>query len=209
MGTVLYKDFVAISAPQPFIFGSTSTTQLLKTVEDFSGDVVLGTEVVNASNLNASTEALCHDRLYVCPIPLSADTVIDGPVYGSVGVKLWTNVPSAGVALTKIYANIVKISSSGAQTSLSGGDYLVWSGVEFLEEKESSNIPATRTKIFPFWSYIDGQTVGRNERIGLRIKIYGYATQNYVSPSWNRIYLAYNHNTKQTFMSLPIAVSLD
>lgn len=210
MGTVLYKEYVACISPVGFAFGGWSGNQLLKTVEEWGSDVSLGMESINASDLPTS-EGLVHDRSFLCPLPLSAKTVLDGPVYGSVGVKLWNMTAldgGDGVTLTKVYANIFKKDSSNVDTSLTG-DVLVWSGTKYLDGGTYPNDSVTSTAVWPFWSTIDAAEIERNERIGLRVKLYGYAASGYTDTDRNRIYLACDQANKQTFFSVPIAVSVD
>lgn len=208
MGTVLYKDFVAFVSNQNFSFGSWSGNQLLKTVESFSSEVTFGTLIQNASDL-PTTEGLVHDRNFVCPLPLSQNTVFDGPVYGNVGVRLWNLASDYGVTLKKVYVNIMKLNSSAAFSSLSGGDQLIWSGTITKTGGSYPSTPAEQTYIFPFWINIDDAEVGRNERVAIKIKLYGYAAQYYESPDRNRIYLSCNYNTNQTFFALPIVAGVD
>lgn len=76
MGTVLYKEYAACVSPVYFSFGSWSGNLLLKTVEEFGSGVQLGTEIINPSSLPTS-EGLVHTQSYVCPLPLSAKTILD------------------------------------------------------------------------------------------------------------------------------------
>lgn len=211
MGTVLYKDYVAAVAPVNFTFGSWVGNCLLKTVEEFGSGVVLGTSIQNPSVLPTS-EGLVHNRDFVCPLPLSANTILDGPAYGSVGVMLWNMTGlggGLGVTLKKVYINIFKRNSSNIDTSFTG-DLLIWSGTKYLDGGTYPNTAVTSTETYPFWvENIDNKQIGRNERIGMRVKLYGYATSGYTGFDRNMIYIACNHATKQTFMSLPIAVSVD
>jgi len=207
MGTVLYKEYSAFVSPVSFIFGGWSGNQLLKTVEEWGSGVELGTGIVNASSLPTS-EGLVQDRAFVCPLPLSAKTVIDGPVFGSVGAKLWNMTSEDGVTLKKVYVNIFKKNSSNSDTSLTG-DVLVWSGTKYLDGGTYPNEAVTSTVVYPFWTTVDDEEIERDERLGMRIKLYGYAASGYTDTGRNRIYVACDQSDKQTFFSIPIAVSVD
>jgi hypothetical protein len=155
---------------------------------------------------------MVHNQDFICPLPLSANTVIDGPAYGSVGTMLWNMTGSGsglGVTLKKVYINIFKRNSSNVDTSFTG-DFLIWSGTKYLDGGTYPNTAVTSVDTFPFWvENINNIIIGRNERIGMRVKLYGYATSGYTDSDRNRIYVACDHTIKQTSISLPIAVSVD
>lgn len=208
MGTVLYKDFIAFGSPLSFSWGVLNTGALLKTVEDFSSEMVPNKEVQNSGEL-PSSESTIHNILFFSPLPMSDLTVIDGPVYGNVCAILWNCADGAGVWLKKIYVNVVKVSSSGVVTSLIGGEILVWSGTIVVDTGVYPSGPVTQKVIVPFWATIDLQEITREYRIGLIVRIAGYAQTYYGDPKYNRIYVGIDSSTKQTFMSLPIALSSD
>lgn len=206
MGTVLYKDYTAFGSPIAVSWGSVYEWELLKTVEDFSSEVTPAVEIMNPSELPAS-EGQVHNQRFFCPVPLSERTIFDGPVYGNVGIKLWNCTADNPVFLKKVYVNIVKISSTGVETSLVGGDILLWSGTDTLSGGVYPNTVVTSLKVIPFWANVDWQEVTTNYRIGMRVKVNGYAQTYYGDPKYNRICIAINPGTKQTFMALPIVLT--
>lgn len=207
MGTVLYKEFIGFGSPVNFTWGSVITSMLLKTVENFTSGIASWSDLGNSGNL-PSSNGLVHNVLFFCPLPLSDKTIIDGPVFGNVGVKLWNSTGDNPVHLKSIYINVVTVASTGAETSLSG-EQLIWSGTRTQSGGVYPNSPTESTVLYPFWTNIDWKSISRNSRIGLRVKIYGYATTYYVENQWNRIYISFDHSSNQTAMSLPIALSMD
>ncbi|MFZ2499527.1 hypothetical protein [Methanosarcina sp.] len=208
MGTVLYKDYTAFGSPVGVSWGTVYSWTLLKTVEDFSSDMTTGIEIQNGSSLPAS-ESLIHNQFFFCPVPLSERTIFDGPAYGNVGIKLWNCTDDNPVYLKKVYINIVKVSNTGVETSLIGSDLLIWSGNMVLGGGTYPNTPVTNLQVIPFWVPLDWQEVTQYYRIGLRVKVYGYAQTNYGASQYNKIYIAIDSTKKQTFMSLPIALASD
>ncbi len=130
------------------------------------------------------------NQLFLFPFPLDYASVIDGTVSGNVTVSCHadSNYSYYKIEVGGITVDLVKIDSSGTETSLIGGDH------EVTPSGPRASLDTTTTAGYLFWINVSDVELEATDRFGLRVKVDALANTSTTSPTWVQIDIGKNED---------------